>query len=106
MRSITLLAATALLLGAAPAMAADIGMAIGGAPTPTTHPVTVNDFTPAQQQAAFRAVRAKGYSDPSVTMFQAGNVFVRGIKDGQVYQLTVTPRGQVYASTPTPLTGG
>ena len=98
----TILAVTALLLGAAPAMAADAS----GAPTPTTHPVTVNDFTPAQQQAAFRAVRAKGYSDPSVTMFQAGNVFVRGIKDGQVYQLTVTPRGQVYASTPTPLKGG
>lgn len=97
MRSILFYAASAFLLGMAPAMAA---------PAPTAHPVTVDDFTLAQQQAAFRAVRAKGYTDPSVTMFQAGNVFVRGIKDGQVYQLTVTPNGQVYASTPTPLKPG
>ena len=65
------------------------------------NPVTVNDYTSTQKDKAFAAARADGFTDPQVTMFQAGNFFLKGEKGGQSYLLTVTPQGKVYPSTPT-----
>lgn len=66
----------------------------------TADPVTVNDYTPAQKDAALSAARAAGYTGGQVTMFQAGDFFVRADKGGQVYQLTVRRDGKVFASMP------
>jgi len=65
------------------------------------NPATVDDYTAAQKDKAFAAARADGYSAPVVTMFQAGDFFLKGEKGGKSYLLTVTPQGKVYPSTPT-----
>ena len=64
------------------------------------HPATVDDYTPAQKDKAFAAARADGFTAPQVTMFQAGDFFLKGEKGGKSYLLTVTPQGKVYG-TPT-----
>jgi hypothetical protein len=86
-----------------------LGMAFGLAPfvlasgalaAEMAHPATVDDYTPAQKDRAFAAARADGFATPEVTMFQAGDFFLKGEKSGKSYLLTVTPRGKVYPSTP------
>ena len=91
MRLMTAISASALIMTAAPAMALTMEMA---------HPVTVDQYTPAQKDKALGAARAQGYSDLSVAMYQAGSFFVKGDKGGNRYLMTVTPDGKVYPSTP------
>lgn len=74
---------------------------------PASHPgPTVNDYTAAQSSAAEAAAQAAGYSQPEITMVQAGDFFLTADKDGQKYFLTVTPDGKVYPSGPTPAANG
>lgn len=72
----------------------------------TSSPVTVNDYTPAQKAKAVSAAESQGFTNLEVTMAQAGNLFLKGLKGDQVYLLTVTPQGKVYPSTPLPAQKG
>jgi hypothetical protein len=64
------------------------------------HPGTVNYFTAAQKERAFRAATQAGYTPTIVETFQDGNFFLTARKGGGTYELTVVPSGQIYASTP------
>jgi hypothetical protein len=64
----------ALLLSAALPLVATEGLATTG-DSANRRPGTVDYFTPAQQQTAFKAASAAGYSPTLVEMFQDGNFF-------------------------------
>ena len=61
---------------------------------------TVNSYTPAQEMRARQAASRSGYGDIQTEFVQDGNFFLTASKGGSRYSLTVTPSGQVYASTP------
>jgi predicted secreted hydrolase len=63
---------------------------------------TVNSYTPAEERRARDAAARQGYRTEPATWAQAGNFFFTATKDGQRYQLTVTPNGTVHASRPLP----
>lgn len=77
-----------------------LGLLILSAPAMAQGGLTVNSFTPAQADKAREAARAAGYQPVTITFAQAGNFFINGTRDGRIYSLTVTPDGEVYASTP------
>ena len=90
----------ALTAAAAPAMAAPAAgpqgaVAAGGGDT-------VNSYTPAQERRARAAAQRAGYRPGQVVMAQAGVLFMTATRGAQTVQLTVTPEGQVYASTSNP----
>jgi hypothetical protein len=64
---------------------------------------TVNDYTPTEQARAERAVRAAGFVPRGVSMAQDGYLFLRAEKDGKLYVITVSPRGETWPSTPVDL---
>lgn len=66
-------------------------------PKLATPVATVNSYTPAEEARARKAATDAGYVSPVVTSAQDHNFFMTASKDGKVYQLTVTPTGQVYA---------
>jgi ABC-type sugar transport system substrate-binding protein len=92
-RTMGFLLSGALLLPAAEAMAAPGDIANGP-------PATVDYFTAAQQQKAFKTASAAGFTPTLVEMFQDGNFFLTAGKNGVSYEVTVVPSGQVYPSTP------
>jgi hypothetical protein len=74
---------------------------------PRAHPgPTVNDYTATESSRAEGAARAAGFSNPEITMVQAGNFFLKAQKGGQDYFLTVTPDGKVFPSAPGPARAG
>jgi hypothetical protein len=78
-------------------------MAIGTADAalPNAHPgPTVDDYTAAQTGRAEAAAKAAGFDRLEISMVQDANFFLKGEKAGQDYDLTVTPDGHVYPSTP------
>ena len=82
--------AAALLLAASPAIA-------------QTGNQTGNDYTAAERARAERAVRAAGFTAPTVLYAQAGTLFLKAQKGGKVHAVTVTPDGRAHASTEVPL---
>ena len=86
--------AAALLLAASPAIAQT------GNPTGNQ---TGNDYTAAERARAERAVRAAGFTAPTVLYAQAGTLFLKAQKGGKVHAVTVTPDGRAHASTEVPL---
>ena len=62
---------------------------------------TVDSYTPAQEAVARQAATQAGFTPSPVLFAQDGNFFFNASKDGRSYALTVTPNGQVYASTST-----
>ena len=84
------------------------GMVLFSAAAAAQPAPTVNSYTPAQAQQALAAARAAGYTGSNVVTFaQAGDFFINASRGGQIYSLTVTPDGKVYASLPiaSPATG-
>jgi hypothetical protein len=80
------------LAGLAPALAAPMG--------------TVNSFTHAEDARARAAIIAAGYHPEVLTMAQADNLFYTATKNGEDYQITVTPSDKVFASTGLPEQAG
>lgn len=64
---------------------------------------TGNDYTAAERARAERAVRAAGFTAPTVLYAQAGTLFLKAQKGGKVHAVTVTPDGRAHASTEIPL---
>jgi hypothetical protein len=64
---------------------------------------TVIDYTPTEQARAEAAVRAAGFVPLNVNWAQAGYLFVKAQKDGMLYDITVSPQGTTWASTPVEL---
>jgi hypothetical protein len=77
-----------------------LGLLMLSAPAMAQDGQTVNSYTPAQADKAREAARVAGYQPVTVTFAQAGNFFINGTRDGQIYSLTITPDGKVYASMP------
>ena len=67
---------------------------------------TVNDYSPAERTRAEAAIRAAGFVPRGVTTAQAGYLFFKAERDGKLYTITVSPRGEVYPSTPVALPAG
>ena len=86
MRNI-LLAVVVIVAGAAPALAA---------------PITVNSYTPAQEERAKAAIIKAGYRPDVLAAAQDGNLFFTATKDGEIYQATVTASGKLFLSTGLP----
>ena len=63
---------------------------------------TVNEVTPAQLERGRAAVTKAGYQPVVLQFAQDGNLFFTATKNGMNYTLTVTPPGQVYASSGLP----
>jgi adenosylcobinamide amidohydrolase len=61
---------------------------------------TVNAYTSADEAKAKAAVTAAGYTPGVIATAQNGNLFVRAMKDGQPYMITVTPDGHAYGGPP------
>jgi hypothetical protein len=61
---------------------------------------TVNSYSSADEAKARAAVTAAGYTPVVVATAQAGNLFVKAMKDGQPYMITVTPDGHTYGGPP------
>ena len=66
----------------------------------TPEPHTVNYYSPSDEHKAKAAARAAGFEAGSVTMAQAGYLFLTASRGGHRYALTVTPEGKVFASAP------
>jgi hypothetical protein len=84
--------------------AAAIGLATGAQAQPAqqSRPITVNDFTSAEATRALKAATDAGYQSPVIRAAQDGNFFMIAAKDGGLKQLTVTPKGEVFASNSGP----
>lgn len=79
-----------------------LSLPVAAAPSPPGGSIsTVNTYTPAQEGEARKAATQAGFTPGPVLFAQAGNFFFNASKGGQSYSLTVTPDGQVYASTST-----
>jgi len=89
----------ALFMAGAPLPA--IATVLNSTPNATRQVSTVNSYTPAQEAFARQAATQAGFTAGPVLFAQDGNFFFNASKDGRSYALTVTPNGQVYASTPT-----
>ena len=63
---------------------------------------TVNDVSPAQLERGRAAVTQAGYQPGALQFGQDGNLFFTATRNGMDYTLTVTPKGQVYASNGLP----
>jgi len=63
---------------------------------------TVNSFTHAQDTRARKAIIEAGYKPVVLEFAQADNLFYTATKNGDSYEVTVVPSGQVYASTGLP----
>ena len=61
---------------------------------------TVNEVTPAQEERARAAVTHAGYQPTALESAQDGNLFYTATRQGDIYTVTVTRSGQVFASTP------
>lgn len=83
-------AAMMLLAGATPCLAAQS---------------SVNSFTPSEEAKARTAITQAGYTPGVLQSSQDGNFFITATKGSDFYTVTVTPRGQVFASTGLPLQG-
>jgi hypothetical protein len=94
--SMTKIATAAALATAVLAVSSPAALAQGA--SPSSGHATVNDFTSADQAKAFREARSAGFTPDEVTMAQAGTLFVKAMKGGGTYLLTVTPDGKVYAN--------
>jgi hypothetical protein len=79
------IACALILASAAPALAAE--------------PATVNSFTQGQDASARAAINQAGYHPTVLEFAQAGNLFYTATKDGDFYEVTVTPSDHVFAST-------
>jgi hypothetical protein len=80
-----------------------VGLLLAGMPALAQPGTTVNDYSTADRARAEKAARAAGFEPKAVVMAQAGHLFLNAEKDEQTYMQTVTPGGNVYASTGTPL---
>lgn len=75
--------------------------AMAATPTkPDTSTATVNSYTHAQAARALKAAADAGFGSTAIVDAQAGNFFMTANKNGNAYQLTVTPEGKVYPGTP------
>ena len=83
-------AAMILVAGAAPCLAAE---------------ATVNSYTPSEAAKAKSAVTQAGYSPGALETVQDGNFFFTATKGDDIYTITVTRDGHVYASTGLPTQG-
>jgi hypothetical protein len=63
---------------------------------------TVNSYTQAQEAHARREVINAGYRPTALQFVQDGNFFFNATRGGDVYSVTVTSAGKVYASSPLP----
>lgn len=77
-------AAIILVAGATPCLAAE---------------ATVNSSTPSEQAKAKSAVTQAGYTPGALQSVQDGNFFFTATKGSDLYTVTVTRQGQVFAST-------
>ena len=67
---------------------------------------TVNAYT-AQELSRARAVAHNAdYQSAALAFAQDGNIFLNATRDGELYQVTVTPAEKLYASTGLPLKPG
>ena len=83
----TIIAAALVIAAAAPVMAQQ-----GTSST--------NGWTNAQRTRAEAAVKRAGYAPGPISYAQGGAIFMNGTKGGEKYLLTVTEKGQVFASSP------
>lgn len=65
---------------------------------------TVNEITPSQEEKARAAVVHAGYQPTVLEFGQDGNLFFTATRGGRVYEVTVTPSGQVFANNGLPAT--
>ncbi len=63
---------------------------------------TVNSYTQAQEAHARREVINAGYRPTALQFVQDGNFFFNATRGADIYSVTVTSAGKVYASTPLP----
>ena len=66
----------------------------------STAAMAQNTYTSADEAKAKAAVTALGFTPGAVATAQAGNLFIRAMKDGQPYMVTVTPDGHAYPGVP------
>jgi hypothetical protein len=65
---------------------------------------TVNEVTPAQAARARAAATHAGYQPTVLESAQDGNIFFTATRGGNIYEVTVTRSGQVFASNGLPET--
>lgn len=63
---------------------------------------TVDEVTPAQLEKARAAATHAGYRPRVLQFGQDGNLFFTADREGKSYDVTVSPSGQVFASTGLP----
>jgi hypothetical protein len=66
---------------------------------------TVNSYAVAEEARARTSVGEAGYRPDKLTMVQDGNFFFTATKGSDLYTVTVTSSGKVYASTGIPIQG-
>jgi hypothetical protein len=69
---------------------------------PMTDQGTVNSYTQAQEAHARREVINAGYRPTALQFVQDGNFFFNATRGADIYSVTVTSAGKVYASSPLP----
>lgn len=63
---------------------------------------TVNDASAAQIARARAAIAREGYQPTVLQFAQDNNLFFTATKGGNTYEITVTPRDQIYVSVGLP----